>query len=77
MNLETIEGDGVAGRDGGPLKSLAEQIGGIHFHAGRNLMAEERHEEKVELPRLADVLDAGVAEADGFSFGVGNERHLG
>lgn len=77
MNFELVEGDVEAGGEGGSLEGFAEEIGGVDLHAGRDLVAEERHEEEIELAGLADMLDAGVAKADGFAFGVGNEGDLG
>jgi hypothetical protein len=40
-------------------------------------VAEEGDEEEVELLRLGEVLDAGVAEADGFALGFGEDGDVG
>jgi hypothetical protein len=63
----------VAGSGRGVGQSLAEQVGGVDFHAGRDLVAEKGHEDEVQLLLVGDPVEAGVTEADGFSLGVGGD----
>ena len=73
VDFEAVEGDFVAGGGGGVGEGLAEDVSGVDLHAGRHLVTEEGAEEEVELGAVRDFVEAGVAEADGFSFSVGGQ----
>ena len=77
MELEVIEGQGVAGLLGGVSQEFAHEVGGVDLHLLGELAAEERDEQEVELAGVAEALDAGVAEADGFLLGLGDEGDVG
>src|SRR5215469_13999065 len=42
VDLEPVEGDAIARGGGRVLQCLAQQLGRVHPHAGRNLAAQER-----------------------------------
>lgn len=77
VDLQVVETDLIAGGLGGLGEQLAEQCGGVDLHLLGEFAAEEGLEEEVELGRLAEVLDAGVAEADGLALGVGDDGDVG
>src|ERR1035441_7146263 len=77
VNLQAVEGDLVTGVRGGPFESFAEQVSGIDLHAGRDLVAEEWIEEKIQLLLVGNSVQARIAKADDLAFGVGRERDFG
>src|ERR1035437_374973 len=77
VNLQAVEGDLVTGVRGGPFESFAEQVSGIYLHAGRDLVAEEWIEEKIQLLLVGNSVQARIAKADDLAFGVGRERDFG
>jgi hypothetical protein len=77
VDLEAVESDLVAGCGCGAGERLAKEVGGVDFHAGRNLVREKGLEDEVELLMVADAVDAGVAESDGLTVSIGSERDFG
>jgi hypothetical protein len=77
VELEVVEGQGVAGLLGGVGQELAHEVGGVDLHLLGELVTEEGDEQEVELAGVAESLDAGVAEADGFFLGLGDEGDVG
>ena len=73
VDLEVSERDGVAGGLGGFGEELAHEVGGVDLHLLGELAGEEGDEEEVELGGVGEVVDAGVAEADGLALGVGED----
>ena len=76
VDLQVVEREVVAGGLGGFGEKLADEVGGIDLHLLGELAAEEGNEEEVELLVVAEVLDAGVAEADGLALRVGDDRDV-
>jgi pectinesterase len=62
-------------RGGG--EELADEVGGVDLHLLGEFAAQERDEEEVELFGFGEVLDAGVAEANAFALGVGDDGDVG
>ena len=58
-------------------QSLAEQVGRIEFHVGRELMAEEGREEVIELLLVDDFVQARIAEPDRLSLAEGARETSG
>jgi hypothetical protein len=77
VEFEGAEGEGVAGGGGGVDKKFAHEVGGVDLHLGGELAGEEGDEKEVELAVTGEALDAGVAEADGFAFGLRDEGDVG
>jgi hypothetical protein len=77
VDFEALQGHFVARGCGRVFEGFAQQVGGVDFHAGRDLAAEKRCQDEVQLGVVANFIDAGVAEAYGFSLAVGSKGNLG
>lgn len=73
MDFEGGEGEGVTDGIGGVDEQGAELLGGVDFHFCGELFGEEGGEEEVEFAGVGELVDAGVAEADGLAEGFGDE----
>jgi len=77
MDFEPLQCNLVSGGCGGALKRRPEQVGGIHLHGRRDLVAQEWGQEEVELLTVTDAIHAGIAKADRFAVTDWGERDLG
>ena len=77
VDVELVELHVVTGRFSGFGEEQFEEVSHVDFHLLRELFAEEGNEEEVEFLGGGEVVDAGVAEADGFAFGLREDGDVG
>ena len=77
VEFEGGEGECVAGSGGGVDQEFAHELCGVDLHLGGKFSGEEGDEQEVKLAIVGEVLDAGVAEADGLALGFGDEGDIG